>query len=43
MIQDLVETYDRLRNAVYAGTATDEDCETLQDVSLLLQMKGVTV
>lgn len=41
MLSDMINLYKALSVAFYSGQATDEECELLQDLSLILQSKGV--
>jgi len=43
MITELIKIYTQYKALVFMGQATDEDVELLQDVSLLLQQRGVTL
>ncbi len=43
MLTELMRVYNEYKALVFMGKATDEDVELLQDVSLLLQQRGVTL
>lgn len=43
MLQDMISLYKSLVNAFYAGQATDEECALLQDLSVILQSKGLEI
>lgn len=43
MVSELIALYKALTYVFYSGQATDEECELLQEISLILQSKGVSI